>query len=261
MFSAFSKNSKPSLITPILDILALIGWGGLLLRYWLTGQLSLLIHPNYFILVFLTSLILLALGIIKIWLLLKTYQGEIEDNQDDLQHITVLPKNWGSGLLVITALVGLFIQPQVLTSQMALQRGISDSLPVTRIETQSFRANIKPQDKTLLDWIRTLNAYPEPDAYTGQPVNLTGFVVHKDSLPENYLMINRFVLTCCAVDAYPIGLPVKLDQPREFYPPDTWLEITGNMITETLNGKRQLVIQAKSIKTIPTPKDPYSYRE
>ena len=144
---------------------------------------------------------------------------------------------------------------------MALQRGVNDTLPVTRVETQSFRANIKPEDRTLLDWIRTLNAYPEPDAYSGQPVKFTGFVIHKDHLPENYLIISRFVLTCCAVDAYSIGLPVKLDQSRNFYAPDTWLDLEGEMITETIDGKRQLVIQAKIAKIIPTPDDPYSYRD
>lgn len=255
------KKEKVPLLTPIIDILAIIGWGSLLLRYWLTGQLKLLIHPNYFILVFLTSLLLLALGITKLWFFLKELKGKKQENNDNIEHITVLPQNFGSGILLITALLGIFIKPTVLTSQMALQRGVNDTLPVTRVETQSFRANIKPEDRTLLDWIRTLNAYPEPDAYSGQPVKFTGFVIHKDHLPENYLIISRFVLTCCAVDAYSIGLPVKLDQSRNFYAPDTWLDLEGEMITETIDGKRQLVIQAKIAKIIPTPDDPYSYRD
>ncbi|MGK7942919.1 MAG: TIGR03943 family protein [Microcystaceae cyanobacterium] len=255
------KKEKVPLLTPIIDILAIIGWGSLLLRYWLTGQLKLLIHPNYFILVFLTSLLLLALGITKLWFFLKELKGKKQENNDNIEHITVLPQNFGSGILLITALLGIFIKPTVLTSQMALQRGVNDTLPVTRVETQSFRASIKPEDRTLLDWIRTLNAYPEPDAYSGQPVKFTGFVIHKDHLPENYLIISRFVLTCCAVDAYSIGLPVKLDQSRNFYAPDTWLDLEGEMITETIDGKRQLVIQAKIAKIIPTPDDPYSYRD
>ena len=34
--------------SPWLDSLALLLWGALLLKYWGTGQLALLIHPNYF---------------------------------------------------------------------------------------------------------------------------------------------------------------------------------------------------------------------
>jgi uncharacterized repeat protein (TIGR03943 family) len=122
----------------------------------------------------------------------------------------------------------------------------------------------------LIDWIRTLNAYPEPDAYAGPKAKVTGFVVHLPHLPENYLLISRFIITCCAVDAYPVGIPVKLESSRNAYPPDTWLEIEGEMMVETLpldeqtltetsSEKRQLILAAKSLQQIPTPADPYSY--
>ena len=59
------KNRKSLNLLPILDILAILAWGGLLFKYWLTGTLRLLIHPNYFGLVFITSILLLILGAIK----------------------------------------------------------------------------------------------------------------------------------------------------------------------------------------------------
>jgi uncharacterized repeat protein (TIGR03943 family) len=122
----------------------------------------------------------------------------------------------------------------------------------------------------LIEWVRTLNVYPEPDAYNGQKAKITGFVVHLPGLPDNYLYLSRFILTCCAVDAYPVGIPIKLPQPRSNYPPDTWLEIEGEMITEILPSininksenettKRQLVLNASALKPIPTPKNPYEY--
>ncbi|MBD0388564.1 MAG: TIGR03943 family protein, partial [Nostoc sp. C3-bin3] len=41
---------------------------------------------------------------------------------------------------------------------------------------------------------------------------------------------------------------------------DTWLEVEGKMITETLKGKRQLVIEASPRpKTITKPANPYYY--
>ncbi|MEA5467909.1 TIGR03943 family putative permease subunit, partial [Spirulina sp. 06S082] len=133
------------------------------------------------------------------------------------------------------------------------------SLPFTRTQVQSFAARIKPEDRTLMDWIRTLNAYPEPDAYTDLPANVTGFVVYIDSLPKDYLMISRFVITCCAVDAYPVGLPVKLPSTRDQFPPDTWLKIEGIMTTEELNGERRLVINATNANKIDTPSNPYEF--
>lgn len=266
------QTLKSKVILPSLDVVAILAWGALLLKYWITGELRLLIHPNYFWLVFLTSIILLVIGSLKVLQLIGQWRNwnSLSETGEIVQHITLFPPGWGSMLLVGTALVGFLVAPRVLTSQTALQRGITDSLPMTRSQIQSFRSETKPEDRSLIEWIRILNAYPEPDAYKGQKARVTGFVVHLPNLPDNYLLISRFIITCCAVDAYPVGIPVRLESSRNAYPPDTWLEIEGEMTTETLPvntqtmqatpvKKRQLVLVAKSIKKIPTPADPYVY--
>lgn len=261
------QNSRSNILIPWLDVLVLFAWGGLLLRYWITGQLRLLIHPNYFWLVLVTGIALLILGILKSGQLLidiRQQRNNIEV-RETLQHITLLPQGMGSAILLATALAGFLIAPTVLTSQAALQRGVTESLPMTRSQPQSFRTTIKPEERSLIDWIRTLNAYPEPDAYAGQKAKVSGFVVHLPHLPDNYLLISRFIITCCAVDAYPVGIPVRLESSRNAYPPDTWLEIAGEMAVETLpnqetnSEKRQLILAAQTLTKIPTPADPYSY--
>ena len=259
-------------LLPGLDVLALLAWAILLFKYWVTGQLKLLIHPNYFWLVFVTSIILFVLTGIKTSQLIKTLRLKSTTlaNFEAVQHITLFPPGWSSGLLIVTAITGLVISPSIFNSQMALQRGISESLPMTQTQTQTFRATLKPEARSLIEWVRTLNAYPEPDAYEGQKARVTGFVVHSSILPNNYIFLSRFIITCCAVDAYPVGLPLKLKSDRSAYPPDTWLEVEAQMMTETLKvdtqtmketptEKRQLVLEAKSIKTIPTPDSPYGY--
>jgi uncharacterized repeat protein (TIGR03943 family) len=248
----------------ILDGLALLVWGILLLKYGFTGQYRLLIHPNYFVLVMATGVVLIVLGIIKI---LTIVTGKHKTSAT--AHITLFPPGFSSTILLVVAIAGLLIPPKILSSQTAMQRGVSE-LPLTRSQPQAFRTTTKPETRSLIDWIRTINAYPEPDAYTGQATNVSGFVLHLPELPDNYLMLSRFVITCCAVDAYPIGLPVKLSVSRNNYPVDTWLKIKGEMITETLpskdsmnakiSNKRSLVIAAKSIQPIPTPKDPYNFQ-
>jgi uncharacterized repeat protein (TIGR03943 family) len=90
-------------------------------------------------------------------------------------------------------------------------------------------------------------------------VKVQGFAVHPPDLPPEYLMISRFVITCCAADAYPVGLPVKLKENRATYPADSWFEVEGRMITENFKGKRQLTIEANSLKKIPKPANPYYY--
>jgi uncharacterized repeat protein (TIGR03943 family) len=238
----------------------------LLLKYWVSGELNILIHPNFFALTNTTGVFLI---------LIATYKGAVLANQQwrsrrvrnrdgrtgtpAMQHITLFPPGWSASLLLLTALVGFVISPRVFASEKAMMRDVNDFLPVTQSQPQAFRTASNPEDRSLVDWVRTLTVYPEPDAYTGQKVNVQGFVIHLPNLPENYLMISRFVITCCAADAYPIGLPVKLSESRTTYPPDTWLEIQGEMMTQTLDNRRQLTILANSIQEIPEPRNPYEY--
>jgi uncharacterized repeat protein (TIGR03943 family) len=129
----------------------------------------------------------------------------------------------------------------------------------TRSRPERFVLSGAPAERTIIDWIRTLNVYPEPDAYAGQAADLSGFVVHMPDWPDHTFMIARFVLTCCAADAYPVGLPVQLPEGEPLPTPDTWLQVTGTMQTDTLSGKRQLVIGSSQLTEIPEPRNPYEY--
>ncbi|MEC4816801.1 MAG: TIGR03943 family protein [Scytonema sp. PMC 1069.18] len=257
---SLNQNKKSRIRVKILlwiDVFALTAWGLLILKYWLTSKLYLLLHPDYFWLAIAGAIGLLILAFFKAVQLLQKRRGETLPN---VQHFTIFPPGFGSFLLLTTAILGLIITPRVFASQVALDRGVTDLIGATRSQPQAFRASVRPENRTLVDWVRTLNVYPEPDAYTGQTAKVQGFVIHPPDLGKEYLYIARFVLTCCAADAYPIGLPVKLNsEKRDKYKPDTWLEIEGKMITETINNKRQLTISATSLKTIPQPKNPYSY--
>lgn len=253
-------------LLPWLDALALAAWGTLLLKFYFSGQLQLLIHPNYFGLCLLTGLILLLLAIAQAWRL-RSPQG----SGNQIQHLTLIKPGISSGILLVVALLGFVIPPTVLSSQTAVQRGLTASLPLTRTQPEAFRTNTRSQDRTIIDWVRTLNAYPEPDAYSGQEAKITGFVVKLPSLPENYVMLSRFILTCCAVDAYPVGIPVQLPPDSPDYEADAWLTIQGTMATQNLtlatqdsavnddSSDRQLVLMAETVEAIATPADPYNY--
>lgn len=245
--------------TPWLDVVAIAAWGLLLAKYWLTGKLYLLIHPNYMGLTVATAIAFFFLAGWRAIALLKQRSRRVNSTVAE-QHITLLPNGWSTALLLGAALLGLLIQPRAFASQTAIQRGAIDApITLTRVKPQAFRASSNTEDKSIIDWIRTLTVYPEPDAYVGQKAKVQGFVIHPPNLPNQYLLISRFIITCCAADVYPVGLPVKLPESRDAYKSDSWLEIAGEMTTETLAGKRQLTLAAKSIKSIDEPKNPYDY--
>lgn len=235
-----------------LDVLVLGAWSMTLFRYWITGKLFLLLHPDYMWLANSAAVILLGMAIFKL------VKGR-RRIQAPPSHTTLLPPQLSSLILLGVAVLGFIFTPQAFASEKAIQRGISDSLTLTRSQPQRFVRQASSEERTIIDWIRTLNVYPEPDAYADQAVNVSGFVIHPEEWPEEYLMLSRFVLTCCAADAYPVGLPVQLAVSRQAYAPDSWLQIEGKMLTSTINGQRQLTIEPTKIETIPEPRNPYEY--
>lgn len=248
-------NARANLRKSWLDIAAVTAWGILLLKYAIDGTLYILIHPSYYLLATITGGCLLAIGLLQSW---RLYRQGRQNLTPEVQHSSLLPQGVTTMLLLGTAIVGLIITPRLFTSHAAIARGVSSAaVTVTRSQTQAFNVSVKPESKTLVDWVRTLNNYPEPDAYLGQKVNVNGFVFYPPGLPANYLMLSRFVITCCAADAYPVALPVKFTGDRQQYPQDSWLQVKGKASVETLAGNRQLVIAATELQPIKAPKNPY----
>lgn len=256
-----NPGSSPKPWSFWLDTTALLLWGVLLLKYWVSGQIYYLLHPDYIWLTIFAAIALLLIAGHQIWTYItqRNRSSLIRMSAATMQHISILPTGLGSGILVAIACLGLLYTPRPFASDIALQRGVTDTLMMTRSQPQSFRVSNQPEARSLLDWIRTINVYPEPDEYSGDPVNVEGFVVYPPELPDGYLMISRFIITCCAADAYPVGLPVQVVGDRTQYPADAWFRVKGSMTTETLNGQRQLVIQGDSLESIPTPRNPYDY--
>ncbi|HIK46897.1 MAG TPA: TIGR03943 family protein [Leptolyngbyaceae cyanobacterium M65_K2018_010] len=260
---ALSRGRSPKRRFPwqaLMDGLMLVLWGLMLARFALTGKLYLLLHPDYMWLSHLAMVMVLTLGSLRLWQVWGMVRSPQRSTAPRSQeHLALLPRQISSGVLLAIAVFGLLYSPRPFTSETAFQRGITDVLGQTRSRPERFVLTGAPEERTIVDWVRTLNVYPEPDAYTGQPVQVTGFVTHMPDWPEDFFMISRFVLTCCAADAYPVGLPVRLPAGTPRPAVDTWLEVRGEMSTETLNQKRQLVIGAPTLTEIPEPRNPYEY--
>ncbi|MEM6839126.1 MAG: TIGR03943 family protein [Cyanobacteria bacterium P01_C01_bin.120] len=235
------------------DALALLLWGLMLLRYWWSGRLAVLLHPDYHWLAIGAGWILVFMAVwrgVALFQLPKKLAAE---------HIALLPRRWSLTVLLAIAVFGLIYVPRPFASEAALARGIAEPVRVTRSQPQRFARNTPPAERSLIDWIRTLNVYPEPDAYADEPVNVVGFVIHPPEWDDNYLMVARFVLTCCAADAYPVGLPVELSGDRREFAPDSWIAVQGIMQTETLDGQRRLVIQPDEVVAVDEPENPYEF--
>ena len=89
-----------------------------------------------------------------------------------------------------------------------------------------------------------------PDYYTGKTIRVKGFTLKSSSyLPDNYFMIGKYSISCCAADAGFMGFIVKYD--LEKIKDNAWYEIEG--VLQKGNDKENLdvvIIKAINVKEI-----------
>jgi uncharacterized repeat protein (TIGR03943 family) len=79
---------------------------------------------------------------------------------------------------------------------------------------------------TVRDWASLLSQNQNPSYYRGKPVNTVGIVTASEDSPDVFLL-TRFVVTCCAVDAQPVSIPVYLPGWQDEVSVDSWVRIEG----------------------------------
>ncbi|WP_161580483.1 TIGR03943 family putative permease subunit [Subtercola vilae] len=113
---------------------------------------------------------------------------------------------------------------------------------------------------TVKDWSTLIRQGAGPDALAGQTATLVGFVTPDPDDPTNVFYIARFVVTCCAVDAQPVGVAVYEPGWSGTYAKDSWVSATGVFASNpSVLSTATTVLQPTSIQAIAQPTEPYVY--
>jgi putative membrane protein len=224
-----------------------LGYGAYLLHAWATGTLYFYIHPIYVAPAAASGVLLLALGLAG-----GRARGRVSRP--------------GAALLALPLVLGVLLPPKPLGIAAASQRGISGgSLPAVGggaaarfSDDDEFRLEVDPSAYSIKDWLKAFAADPEPTAHAGKPVKVTGLVYHDPGLPPGHFMVARFVVQCCAVDAQPVGLPVRAAEAASLEP-GAWVEVEGEMAVGEVGGRRRAVVAATAVRPTSRPAQPYLY--
>lgn len=255
-------------------------WRGILLSVvgivsiiWLaaTGQLGLYIHPRYY--VFTTVMAVIgAVFVLAAFAVLPASKASHDPADRQAEGDPVRrrgPVGWTlvSALVVATAAAALLVlPPSTLTTSIVEQRDIngsaslsasadsadsSGSLELTAGDYSSF---------TVKDWAGLLRQGADEDFLAGKDPTLVGFVTPDADDPENVFYVARFVVTCCAVDATPIGVPVYSPGWQNDYSVDDWVIITGTFAANpSIDSLQAIAIIPTEIVSTAQPAEPYVY--
>ena len=237
-------------------------WSGVVLilvasiaTIWLSFEekLKWYIHPRYelFSLALATTGVLLALATII------TLPQRAHNHQPPRKRY----RSYGTAVMVIISIgMLLVIQPAALTSLTVSQRVMNSGVNATSDARES--AILKERGSytnfTIKDWSLLLSQSSDPKQYQNKPAKVSGFITAgKD---ENVFFVSRFVVTCCALDARPIGVPVYSPGWRKTFAPDQWVETSGVFIANpNTNTTDRTVLSPDYVRPIDKEKNQYVY--
>lgn len=250
---------------------------GIVATVWLgvTGQLGLYIHPRYFWF----TMVMALIGAVFVFAAFAftplpdesdeaTDDAAAPEHHDHSHHDTsgTRAKRWGRvrAALAAVTIVGatgalLVLPPTTLTSATATQRSINSATSALDASSPTLVGG-DTTNFTVKDWALLLRQNPDAGYYADKDVDVVGFVTASPDDPENVFYLARFSVTCCAVDAQPIGVPVYLPGWQDQFEEDEWLAATGGIeLNPGSTGDEPLVLVTETLEVTEQPEQPYVF--
>ena len=231
---------------------------------WLavTNQLILYIHPRYIVF----TVIMAALGLVLVVASFRRSPAHDHDHDHDQpsphgfrRAITVV----GTVLTLTLAVALVVVPPTTLTTATAEQRVINSTQVGSGTRTVDSAASAPAgafARFTVLDWSSLLRQTTDAGFYRDKAANIVGFITKDTDDPQNVFYVSRFVITCCAVDAQPVGVPVYLPNWRDRFAADQWVKVSGSFETNPSTKSQQSIALVPTVATkVDQPSEPYLY--
>jgi uncharacterized repeat protein (TIGR03943 family) len=234
---------------------------GVIAKLWLaaTGRLTLYVHPRYtlltVIMAVLTLLVLVGMAAVGV--------SSAADEDGDHDHVTRVSAVgrllvWSNGaVLVCVALALLVIPPATLSSSARQNRELVTSGQALDSTKVAALVGADPATFSVRDWAALLSQ-GGPEAVLGKQVDLSGYVLDRGK--EDVFFIARLVVSCCAVDAQPIGVPVYRPGWRDEVEPGAWIRIEGAFVKNPSRDSQEgVAVGVGSLANIEEPDQPYVF--
>lgn len=244
---------------------------------WLfgSGQLSLYIHPRYHLFTAAMAAIAVTATLLGLFFAIRRRARRNGANPSDHQHdhehddedvpTTVAGKTafWASTLLGAATVVWLVIVPPATLGSVTVdnrainQSGLGDTQAALDAANQADQSSFAAF--TVREWAGILRQTQDPAFFRGKPVDVIGFVAADPDNPEVFY-VTRFVVSCCSVDAQPVGIPVALSDWESSWPTESWVRVTGEFsVNPDVNQSHPLVVTPESVEQTEQPSEPYLF--
>jgi uncharacterized repeat protein (TIGR03943 family) len=227
----------------------LFGFGALIGKLLITGQMRFYMSPSLDPLMAITALLLVVMGVVEVRGAWFAGAGASRPRAELDQALTF-------GLVAVPLLLASMLTPRALSSTAL--GGVPVSRIVLAFSPGPPPSGIPPTPR------RPIADFPDLLGYltqagengVGQHVRVRGLVARGDELAPNEFVLLRYTIVHCVADAQPVGVLV-LGQPGAAWAGDQWVEVDGTLATEQRGTERLVSIKAEQIAASDEPSEPY----
>jgi uncharacterized repeat protein (TIGR03943 family) len=215
-----------------------------------SGQLTFYINQRF--------IPLTILGVVFLALLAQTLFAENQRSrkeEDEREHAPAAANLW---VMLVPLLVGVLIPARPLDSSALTSKGFNANAPLVSADSSAQLFETESEERNILDWLKLFNYESDVSQFYGQRASVIGFVYFDEALGENQFLVSRFVVSCCAADAFALGMVVEWEEAAAL-PQDAWALVKGRVNSVTLNGRVVPLIEAESVQIVPVPEQPYLF--
>jgi uncharacterized repeat protein (TIGR03943 family) len=165
---------------------------------------------------------------------------------------------WLAVAVLVGAIVGMLVlPPSTLSSTTRQNRTLVTSGHALDATNTTVLVGGNSATFTVKDWAALLRE-GGAGAVLGRKADLTGYVLGQGD--DNTFFVTRLLVSCCAVDAQPVGVPVYLPNWRGQFAAGGWIAVKGTFVDESEQEARfPTAIKIETIKKIDEPSQPYVF--
>lgn len=258
-------------------------WRGVLLTavlaigtiWWaVTGELVMYINPQNSVFAVVMSVIALAFCVARVVLARRADDhghdhADDADDADEHEDADALPERTSRRVPIVTGVVlagvlglsAVLLPPTTLSAATALQRDVTATQvgEAASVEAAENADAAAFAHYTLVEWASLLSQTSDPGFYDGKPVEVLGFVTPSPD-SDDVFYVTRFVITHCAVDAQPVGVPVYQPGWQSQLAADDWVQVAGEFDSnQSTTSSAAIALTPSEVTGVDEPSDPYLY--
>ena len=213
----------------------------------LSRDLDYYIHPRYSIFTIVMAGVCLT---VTLTTLIFTSRVKKPSHEHDQQSpLSIFPM----ALLLMAA----FVFPAKALQSATVAQRVSDAQTTRTAEHRDVTLlNGSSRGLGIIDWAQLIVSKTDPAFYQHKPASISGFIFDA-KLGSNTVWVARFAVTCCAVDAQPVGVPVHIENWSGLYKQDDWVKVEGEFAVSSTAVGSQLTLIPTKIEKIEEPQNPY----